>query len=120
METYAPRLLIEYNQFQVEIIVSCAQLPAGRALAKAFVKQPLDNVTSAIALFARFIEFTSTRDADIALAAFAHFNKKFCTDTDIHVVVVQENLDFEQAQNVLRGYFSVAGILKARNEPLPT
>ncbi|KAJ1933212.1 hypothetical protein FBU59_006105, partial [Linderina macrospora] len=98
METYAPRLFIEYNQLRVEIIVSCAQLPAGKALAKAFVKQPLDGLTTEIALFARFIQFTSTRDADIALAAFNHFNKVFCAGTDIHVVVAEQGLDFIQTQ----------------------
>ncbi|KAI8324908.1 hypothetical protein GQ54DRAFT_255713 [Martensiomyces pterosporus] len=81
-------------------------MPRGEALVKSFLKD-IDISLTAIELHARFVGYCSSKDPEVAAAAFDAFSKSFCLHNDIHVVVQEHSLNESQARSVLRGYFSV-------------
>ncbi|KAI8318029.1 hypothetical protein GQ54DRAFT_314874, partial [Martensiomyces pterosporus] len=109
-------LQVKHNLVAIGIPMDAKRLSLGEALVQSFPQaSPSDDLETSIELHARFIEHCAPRSPDIALAAFAAFNKSFCTRNSIHVVVQEHGLDANQAKAVLRGYFSAWNIASARD-----
>ncbi|ORX67685.1 hypothetical protein DL89DRAFT_303986 [Linderina pennispora] len=85
------------------------------ALAAGF---PLKNSSPEIETVARFVNYAATKNTDVAVAAFQYLHQKYCSIDNIHVVVQQLKLTTEQAQSVIKGYYSVWDVLESR-EMLP-
>ncbi|KAJ1952884.1 fatty acid synthase alpha subunit Lsd1, partial [Linderina pennispora] len=79
---------------------------------------PLKDSPTEIETVARFVNFAATENADVAVAAFQYLHQKYCSTDNVHVVVQQLNLTTEQAQSVIKGYYSVWDVLESR-EMLP-
>ncbi|ORX66584.1 hypothetical protein DL89DRAFT_286290 [Linderina pennispora] len=68
---------------------------------------PFKDSPTEIETVARFVNFAATENADVAVAVFQHLHQKYCSTDNIHVVVQQLKLTTEQAQSVLKGYYSM-------------
>ncbi|ORX65651.1 hypothetical protein DL89DRAFT_97802 [Linderina pennispora] len=79
---------------------------------------PYEDSSFEIETVARFVNFAATEDTDVAVAAFQYLHQKYCSIDNIHVVVQQLKLTTEQAQSVIKGYYSVWDVLESR-EMLP-
>ncbi|KAI8319679.1 hypothetical protein GQ54DRAFT_30255 [Martensiomyces pterosporus] len=117
MESKTSTLLLAHGPVSVQVPLRSKLQAQGSSLANAFVKA-LEDPIPAIELQARFIEFCSSRDTDVARAVFDAFDASFCAggSKNIHLVVQEHHLGDNQVRAVLRGYFSVWAMRKA---PLP-
>ncbi|KAJ2607731.1 fatty acid synthase alpha subunit Lsd1, partial [Coemansia sp. RSA 1365] len=55
---------------------------------------------------ANFAAYTWEEDVDIAIAVFEAFEKRYCSDQNIHVYVSDSKLDANQTESVLRAYYA--------------
>ncbi|KAJ1952296.1 fatty acid synthase alpha subunit Lsd1, partial [Linderina pennispora] len=72
------------------------------------------NPTAPIVVLSEFIEYCSTKNSGVAIAAFQHFHASYCSVDNIHVVILDHKLSQDQAHAVLRGYYSVWTELESR------
>ncbi|ORX65709.1 hypothetical protein DL89DRAFT_286800 [Linderina pennispora] len=72
------------------------------------------NPTAPIIVLSEFIEYCSTKNSGVAIAAFQHFHASYCSVDNIHVVILDHKLSRDQAHAVLRGYYSVWTELESR------
>ncbi|KAJ1958568.1 fatty acid synthase alpha subunit Lsd1 [Linderina pennispora] len=79
---------------------------------------PYKDLPTEIETAARFVNFAAAENADVAVATFQYLHQKYCSIDNIHVVVQQLKLTTEQAQSVIKGYYSVWDVLESR-EMLP-
>ncbi|KAJ1958285.1 hypothetical protein EC988_000400, partial [Linderina pennispora] len=74
---------------------------------------PLKDSSPEIETVARFVNFAAAENADVAVVAFQYLHQKYCSIDNIHVVVQQLKLTTEQAQSVIKGYYSVWDVLES-------
>ncbi|PIA13919.1 hypothetical protein COEREDRAFT_10860 [Coemansia reversa NRRL 1564] len=55
---------------------------------------------------ANFAAYAWKEDVDIAIAVFEAFEKRYCSDQNIHVYVSDSRLDVNQTESVLRAYYA--------------
>ncbi|KAJ1952257.1 fatty acid synthase alpha subunit Lsd1, partial [Linderina pennispora] len=104
-------LRISHNGVLLKIPTPLTLLVQAQELAESFANSILPDTVLSIELHAQFLQFCSSRNPALARVAFDAFEHAFCPDTDIHAAIKDMALTEPQARVVVRGYFSVWGIL---------
>ncbi|KAJ2669644.1 fatty acid synthase alpha subunit Lsd1, partial [Coemansia sp. RSA 1085] len=111
----ASKLLIELNDTSIEIYVPSEILLHVQDLANSFAQTGV-AVTSPIELYAQFIVYCAEHSQDVAVSVLKAFCQTYrIPETNIHVVVQQQNLDDFAARLVIKAYYSQWNMEAARD-----
>ncbi|KAJ1953984.1 fatty acid synthase alpha subunit Lsd1, partial [Linderina pennispora] len=114
MNLFTCKVALAHGGVSTSIPILGDNFPVAKELATSFLDGGPPAVSTEIELVALFLAYCSSCNPDLAVAIFLHFHQRFCADENIHAVVQQLSLSFEQARTVLKGYYSVWKTLEAR------